>query len=64
MYRWFEQEEGSACMRCPQVVTNGKDLEAALNGAGYSDHSSFNETARCGGLQDSGQLGLDEFVGI
>lgn len=33
--RWFEQEGGSACIRCPQVVTDDKHFEAALNGSRY-----------------------------
>ena len=31
--RWFAQEGKSACMRCPQVVTNSAGFEAALNQA-------------------------------
>jgi len=30
MCRWFSEHGGAACMRCPQVRTDDKELEAAL----------------------------------
>jgi hypothetical protein len=31
--RWFDQEGEQACYRCPQVITDQKDFERALNGS-------------------------------
>jgi len=37
--RWFEEQGREVCFRCPQVLTDNKSLEAALNAAGQRENS-------------------------
>jgi hypothetical protein len=37
--RWFEEQGQEVCFRCPQVLTDNKGLEAALNATGRTQNS-------------------------